>query len=185
MGTLLSQSSLTAFVRPSVVATLCVRCACSSWWMRALSLLSPRYCGGVCGRWLAFSRSLPQLLSACLLACLLSCSSHLLSSLSSLWYFLRSLAFLRSCFLVGSVLSLSLSRLLAFLFSVLFLPVLSLLVLSSPLSLYSLGYTFGALSRSSRFNLPLVPRGIIHHSFTIRSHSSNSRSFFSLLLVTV
>lgn len=39
------------------------------------------------------------------------------------------------------------------------------------------------LGRSSGFNLPLVPRGIIHHSFTIRIHSSCSRSFFSLLLV--
>lgn len=39
------------------------------------------------------------------------------------------------------------------------------------------------IGRSSSWNLPLVPRGIIHHSFTIRIHSSCSRSFFSLLLV--
>ena len=38
MGTL-SQSSLTPFVRPSLAT---------------LSVLSPRYRGGVCGRWLAF-----------------------------------------------------------------------------------------------------------------------------------
>lgn len=39
------------------------------------------------------------------------------------------------------------------------------------------------LGRSSRFNLPLVPRGIIHHSFTVVFILHTPRSFFSLLLV--
>lgn len=126
-------------------------------------------------------------LSRCVFLCAsLSLSSRSLSSLS--WWSVREVAcflhsHLLSCFLtctlwlafcVPSRYLLSCSRFSLF--------VLFWFSLSYSLSLWAI--TFGALSRSSRLNLPLVPRGIIHHSFTIRSHSSNSRSFFSLLLMT-
>lgn len=56
--------------------------------------------------------------------------------------------------------------------------------LSLSLSLFALSTDSSSpLGRSSRFNLPLVPRGIIHHSFTVVFILHTPRSFFSLLLV--
>lgn len=55
---------------------------------------------------------------------------------------------------------------------------------SCPLSLSTLSADSSSpLGRSSSWNLPLVPRGIIHHSFTVVFILHTPRSFFSLLLV--
>ena len=129
---------------------LCLFGGCA---LGALSLV----CGGVCGRWLAFYVGV---YGTCFLTCTLwlafyAPSRYLLSSLSSLWYFLRSLAFLSSyslsvtCFLV-------LGSLCLFSSCSLFSSASGSLSLLSLCSLWAI--TFGALGRSRLFVRTLILR---------------------------